>query len=130
MEFLPVHNMTCDKPCCSCVHNYNAISDCSADRGKDTREYNTLLDNLTSITNSLTTVTGSKDELRLKFAQKRWLDITASPSENELVILVLGRVAEDSRTFYEFVMLLSEIGGMDLAAKALTTTLQEYGELP
>ena len=75
-------------------------------------------------------MTGSKDELHSKFLQKRWLDITASPSESELVILVLGRVAEESRTFYEFVMLLSEIGGMDLAAKALTTTLQEYGELP
>ena len=69
-------------------------------------------------------MTGSMERLRLKCIERNWLDITASPSESELVILVLGRVAEDPRTFYEFVMLLSEIGGMDLAAKKLTTKLR------
>ena len=93
--------------------------------GKETPEYNTLLQNLSSIAGKLLSVPGSKDLLGLKFMEKKWLETTANPSEKDLVILALSRTDADSYTFHEFVEMLKEISGMDLVVQNLTTKLEE-----
>lgn len=77
------------------------------------------------MTNALFSVPQSKDKLCIKLIENSWLGETANPSEKELVLLALNRIEADSRTFYEFVMMLCEISGMDLVAKNMTTKLQE-----
>ena len=61
----------------------------------------------------------SSDQLCEKFMEKDWLDISANPSPKDLVTLALKRIEIGSNAFDEFVMMLSEISGMDLVAKNL-----------
>lgn len=77
------------------------------------------------MTDALFSVPQSKDKLCIKLIEESWLDVTANPSEKELVLLALNRIEADSRTFYAFVMMLCEISGMDLVAKNMTSKLQE-----
>ena len=67
----------------------------------------------------------SKDLLCLKFMERKWLEITAKPSETDLVLLALSRIEGNSHTFHELVKMLNEISGMDLVVQNLTTKLQE-----
>ena len=97
-----------------------------SDKGKKTREYVTLQENLSCVVNTLRSVPGSKGHLRLKFIEEDWLDKLEDPPASELVTLVLNRIEADSRTFYKFVMMLCDISGMDLVAKQLTTKLQDW----
>ena len=57
--------------------------------------------------------------------EKEWLEITANPSEKDLVILALRRTDADSHTFHEFVEMLKKIRGMDLVVQNLTMKLEE-----
>ena len=98
----------------------------TTDTGTNTREYVTLLESLSSVTEKLFSVPRSKDQLCIKFIERKWLDITANPSERELVILALSRIKENSQIFYEFVKILEDIGGMNLVVKSLTTKLKEH----
>ena len=88
-------------------------------------EYITLRRNLSSITSSLRTVLGSKEELCLKFIELDWLGPSLNLSENDLVILVLNRVKNNSHIFYDFVTLLGTINGMSPIADILTRKLHE-----
>ena len=97
-----------------------------SDTGKQTREYVTLRKNFSYVVETLRSVPGSKDCLRLKFIEEDWLDKLEDPIASELVTVVLNRIEADSRTFYKFLMMLCEISGMDLIAKKLTTKLQEW----
>ena len=95
------------------------------DTGKKSPEYVTLRENLSKVVGAFDTVSGSKDELCLKYMERNWLHITASPSKKDLVILALANTEADARKFYEFVKMLSEIRGMESTAKNLITCLQE-----
>ena len=92
--------------------------------GTDTTEYITLRKNLSSIISSLRTGE-SKRDLYIKFIELDWLGPTVNPCESELVLLVLDRVRQNSRTFYEFVTLLNGISGMSATASDLITKVHE-----
>ena len=98
---------------------------CSTDTGTNTEEYITLRRNVSSIINSLRSVVGSKEELYLKFVELDWLGPTLDLSENQLVILVLDKVKNDSRIFHDFVTLLGTINGMKPIADILIKKLHE-----
>ena len=42
--------------------------------------------------------------------ERKWLEITANPSEMELEILATSRIKGNSQTFNEFVKILEDIG--------------------
>ena len=109
---------------CSSLINKSGFF-CLTDTGKETPEYKSLLQSLSSITEQLLSVPKSKDLLCLKFMERKWLETTANPCEKDLVILALSRIEADSHTFRELVKMLNEISGMDLVVKTLTTKLQE-----
>lgn len=105
------------------MHAYPLFTFClTTDTGEKTHEYITLLESLSSVTKALSSVPESKDQLCLKFMEKKWLNTTANPSEKDLVLLALNRVKEYSHTFYEFVEILSDIG---VVVKNLTAKPQE-----
>ena len=98
---------------------------CTTDTGKKTREYITLLKNLSSLVKHLRTLSSvSKEQLCLTLMENEWISTTEDPSEKELVLLALNRVEKDSRAFHKFVSLLSEIGGLKEVAKELMTKLK------
>ena len=107
----------------TCVTNFSCCF--PTDRGKKSPEYITLRENLSKVVGAFSTVSGSKDELCLKYMENNWLPITASPSKRDLVILALANTEADARKFHEFVRMLSEINGMQSTAKNLITCLQE-----
>ena len=75
---------------------------------------------LSIITSTLQLNPSASQSLRLKYQEKRWLSLTASPAEDELVKLVLGRIEQDANQYDEFLAMLRDIEGMDLIVNTLT----------
>ena len=90
--------------------------------GKGTDEYKKVRANLNSICGTLDLKTGAKTTLRLKFIEKEWLNTTADPSSDQLVMLVLGRIERDSNQYYEFIAMLEDTPGLDLIKKDIKDT--------
>ena len=91
-------------------------------KGKDTPEYQRVLNNMEDITRALSTTPGAEEALSLKYKQKRWCDASASTSEKELVQLVLVRIEQNADQFYVFTSMLEDIPGMDQIVKFLRFT--------
>ena len=75
--------------------------------------------NLSSITRALQLSPSASQSLRQKFQEKEWLGLTASPTEEQLVTLVLGRIEQDVNQYDEFIAMLCGIEGMDLIVNTL-----------
>ena len=76
--------------------------------------------NLSSITRALQLSPSASQSLGQKFQEKGWLDLTASPTEEQLVTLILGRIELDVNQYDEFIAMLCGIEGMDLIVNTLT----------
>ena len=76
--------------------------------------------NLSSITRGIRSLPRARRALSLRFKEKEWLDLTASPTEEQLVTLVLGRIEQDANQYDEFLAMLRDIEGMDLIVNTLT----------
>ena len=94
----------------------------SGNSGKGTQEYKMVRSNLKSITDALQLNPSASRSLRQKLQEKGWLSITANPTEEQLVNLVLGRIEHDAKQHGVFVAMLFDIDGMDLIVKKLTST--------
>ena len=90
--------------------------------GQKTIEYKKVLANLNKIIRALDLKTGAKKSLRLKFMEKRWLDITDDPSSEELVMVVLERIEHDSGQYHEFIAMVEDTPGLDLIRTDLKDT--------
>ena len=78
--------------------------------------------NLSSISRALQLNPSASQSLRQKFKEKEWLGLTANPTEEQLVTLVLGRIEQDVNQYGEFIAMLCDIEGMDLTMSTLTGT--------
>ena len=96
----------------------------SAFPGKETQEYRAILRNMSTLTETLLEIPGATDSLTLRFKERNWLAITAKPSEEDLIILVLSRIKADTSSFYEFLTMLHSIAGMD----QVVALLEEGGD--
>ena len=88
-----------------------------ASKEKGTPEYQRVMTNLSSITTTLQLNPPASQRLRLKFKEK---ECTASPTEEQLITHVLGRIEQDVNQFGEFIAMLCDIEGMDLLVNTLT----------
>ena len=85
-----------------------------AGEGKDTsNKYQRVKGNMDKITKALVATPGAKETLSAKCKQNNWFQVTADPSEKELVELVLVRIEQSTDQFDVFVSMLEEIAGMD-----------------
>ena len=82
--------------------------------------------NLGSITRALKTTPSASQTLKQKMIEKGWLDPIASPTEEQLVTLVLERIDQDVNQFGEFIAMLRDIEGMDLIVNTLTGMTYYY----
>ena len=57
---------------------------------------------------------------------KKWIDITEKPTEDELVILALTRIQQDPNQYDLFIDMLRNIPGMDLTVDGITSRLWQY----
>ena len=89
---------------------------------KNTPEYDRVRTNLSHITKALVANRSGMAQLRLMFMEKEWLDISANPTPQELVLLALRRIKENAAQFGLFTAMLCGIPGLDLIAKKLTGT--------
>ena len=87
--------------------------------GKNTPEYQRVMNNLSSITEALQLNPHASQSVRQKFKEKGWLSIAANSTEQELVALVLGRIELDASQYGEFIAILNDVPGMDLIVKKL-----------
>ena len=85
-----------------------------ASGGKDTAEYKSVLNNLSSITGHLQVNKSASDSLVQKYQEHVWLSTTAKPVEKDLVILALDRIQNDVKQYAVFVSILETITGMDI----------------
>ena len=88
--------------------------------GRGTLEYQRVRTNQSSITRALQLIPSASQSLRQKFQEKEWLGLTASPTEEQLVTLVLGRIEQDVNQFGEFIAMLRDIEGMDQIVNTMT----------
>ena len=81
--------------------------------GKCTKEYKKVLSNLSDIVGTLQLTRYAKQNLCLKFIEREWLDLSADPTEKELVTQALQRIELDVNQFDVFNDMLDDIKGMD-----------------
>ena len=89
--------------------------------GRDTREYTSVLDQMTTITDYLKVNTGSRDILIQKYQQKQWIPITEQPDAGALVTIALNRISTDTRQYDVFIdnIMLKGITGMDIIVERI-----------
>ena len=83
-------------------------------------EYDNILNKLDDIVKTLQLNTGARYKLRRLYQRKKWLDIAARPTEDELVRLALDRIKQDPIQFDLFIDMLRDTEGMDLIVTTLT----------
>ena len=67
-----------------------------AEGGERRAEYQCVLQNLDTITTQLEANAAAKDKLTRKFKSKEWTALTASPRPDELVMVALMSIRQDS----------------------------------
>ena len=87
--------------------------------GKESKAYKSVLACITGITECLQGNSSAKDKLILEYRKEKWIDINATPSETELVTIVLGRISNDARQYDTFMDMLEKIEGMNLIVNKL-----------
>ena len=91
-----------------------------AGKGKDTSKYQRVKGNMEKIIKALVVTPGAKEVLSIKCKNNNWFQVTANPSEKDLVELVLVRIEHSADQFDVFVSMLKDIEGLDQIVKSLT----------
>ena len=81
--------------------------------------YDCVCSHLVNITSLIQTTKGARERLTQHYIQRRWLDSTQNPSENELVKQALLRIKIDPSQYDTFLTMLRDTEGLDLIVKAL-----------
>ena len=76
---------------------------------------------MSDIITALKSTTGATDMLTEKYKQKKWINITGKPTEDELVTLALQRIKQDPNQYDLFIGILHDIPGMDLTVVRITS---------
>ena len=87
--------------------------------GRDTREYTSVLGQMTTITDYLKVNNGSRDTLIQKYQQEQWIPITEQPDAGGLVTIALNRISTDARQYDVFIDMLKDITGMDIIVERI-----------
>ena len=87
--------------------------------GRDTREYTSVLRQMTTITDYLKVNNGSRDTLIQKYQQEQWMPILERPDANGLVTIALNRISMDARQYDVFIKMLKGIAGMDIIVEKI-----------
>ena len=82
--------------------------------------YDCVCSHLVNITSLLQITKGARERLTQHYIQRRWLDSTQSPSENELVQQALLRIKIDPSQYDTFLTMIRDTEGLDLIVKCLT----------
>ena len=82
-------------------------------------EYNSVLNNLNKIVDTLKSSPSAKETLTLRYKEKKWMDVREQLDEQALITIALQRIEMDCRQFDTFVSMLKDITGMDLVVKAI-----------
>ena len=90
--------------------------------GTDTRQYASVLGQMTTITAYLQVNNGSRATLVQKYKQKQWIPITEEPDAGALVTIALNRISMDASECDVFLDMLKGITGMDIIVKNIQGT--------
>ena len=85
--------------------------------GRGTRQYDSVLEQMTTITDYLKVNNGSRATLIQKYQQKKWIPITEEPDAGALVTIALNRISMDASECDVFLDMLKGITGMDIIVK-------------
>lgn len=86
---------------------------------KESKAYKSVLACNTNITGCLKANSAAKDSLILEYQKQKWVNPNATPSETELVTIVLDRIKNDARQYDTFMDMIKNIEGMNLILKKL-----------
>ena len=84
-----------------------------------------MMSNLVAITTALKANPNAFQTLSLKLKEKEWQNCTDSPTEEELVYVVINRIKLNDSQFGEFLAMVNDVEGLDLVAKRLTVGEEE-----
>lgn len=87
--------------------------------GKETREYQSVLQHIGIIGYSLKGNSLAKETMIHKYQENKWIDLTECPDETSLVRLALHRITVDASEYHIFIKMLEGIVGMDLIKKKI-----------
>ena len=88
-------------------------------RGRDTREYQSVLAGFDTITDHLRVNRASQRSLTIAYKQKSWIQLGEEPGPDRLVEITLNRIERDVSEYYVFMTMLDDIVGMDLVVKEI-----------
>ena len=83
--------------------------------------YDKVLCNNYDIITALRSIPDAKDKLTGKYKQGQWIDITGTPTEDQMVNLALQRIKQDPKQYDIFIDMLRDIPGMDITVKRITS---------
>ena len=89
--------------------------------GKDTKEYQLIIKNVSKVNSALTTTPDAAKKLHRKCQDKGWLS-SESVTVDELVTFLFGRIRQDANQLREIVKMLKDIEGMDILVLSLSTS--------
>ena len=82
--------------------------------------YQRVQSQLVNIVRTLKVTKHASEALTLHYKQEEWLEMTANPTEGELVTLALVRMKDNPSQYDKFLNMLRAIEGMDLIVNAIT----------
>lgn len=85
----------------------------------ESREYKSVLVNLSIIHQHLQMNRIAKESMTLKYQQQEWLSITANPSALDLTAIALNRISTDARQYHIFMDMLKSVVGLDIIEKKI-----------
>jgi hypothetical protein len=92
-------------------------------------EYRKVQANLEKTIATLQANREAKNVLCQKFIQKRWIDVRSeTPTDNELMVLVLNRIELSADTYSEFIEMLGNIPDLEVIKKRIDTTTVAFQE--
>ena len=86
-------------------------------------QYKSVQRNFVTIAQHLKENKDAKKVLTWQYISKGWLDPVTTPSEDELVSLVMVRIKDDPKQYDVFISMLKEIAGTEEIVKKLTGKL-------
>ena len=90
--------------------------------GKDTAEYQKMMNNMEKLITALQVTPGAYDSLSTKCKAKGWYPPSSDTSEKDLVLLVIERIKQEASQFYLFISMLEDIIGLDQIVRSLKLT--------
>jgi hypothetical protein len=95
-------------------------------RGEETPQYEAVLQSMEDIIRSLQATSSAREALCTKFQMKRWVNITASSSEKDLVVCALERIRQDPSNYSTLLAMLRE-ANLNTVVNGIEQKMRECG---